>query len=472
MSSVQQDQFITTSGIQDPPKTLAEALRQIGPGIILAGTIVGSGELLLTTAMGAKHGFTFLWLVLFSCVIKVFVQIELGRYAISSGQPTLQALRNISSIRWIGMLLLIWWILMMLFTVFQLGGMVGGVGQALNMAFPKFSEQLSRSLGDYFTSRPEVIWAILTCLTTVVLIYRGSYRRIELFTTILVVSVTLLTALAACLLVFTDYAPSISALLDGLTLKTPPDGMADAFAVFGITGVGATELFYYPYWCIEKGYGKFVGPNDGSDAWTQRAEGWIKVMHLDAWVSMVVFTLSTIAFYAMGAAVLHPQGLIPKGSEMISALSEMYKGPFGDWTQTLFLIGAGAVLFKTLYLACAANSRMLVDFLAIVGAIRNPVPEIKVGWIRFFCVVFPAVALALYVIQRDPQLMVKLGGIAQAATLPMMAFATLFFRYKKLDWRLRPTPLFDICLWLATISISIVAIYSLTVSIYSLCFSG
>jgi hypothetical protein len=174
----------------------------------------------------------------------------------------------------------------------------------------------------------------------------------------------------------------------------------------------------------------------------------------------------------MGAAVLHPQGLIPKGSEMISALSEMYKGPFGDWTQTLFLIGAGAVLFKTLYLACAANSRMLVDFLAIVGAIKNPVPEIKVGWIRFFCVVFPVVALALYIIQRDPQLMVKLGGIAQAATLPMMAFATLFFRYKKLDRRLRPTPLFDTCLWLATVSISIVAIYSLTVSIYSLCFPG
>ena len=52
--------------------------RQIGPGIILAGAIVGSGELIVTTSLGAQHGYIFLWLILFSCVIKVFLQIELG----------------------------------------------------------------------------------------------------------------------------------------------------------------------------------------------------------------------------------------------------------------------------------------------------------------------------------------------------------------------------------------------------------
>ena len=76
------------SEIQEPPVSLWSALKKIGPGIILAGTIVGSGELLLTTSLGAQHGFMLLWLILFSCVIKVFVQTELGRYAISSGKPT------------------------------------------------------------------------------------------------------------------------------------------------------------------------------------------------------------------------------------------------------------------------------------------------------------------------------------------------------------------------------------------------
>jgi manganese transport protein len=245
-----------------------------------------------------------------------------------------------------------------------------------------------------------------------------------------------------------------------LKIQVPSKGVAQAFAVFGITGVGATELFYYPYWCIEKGYAKFVGPNDGSPEWENRAKGWIRIMHMDAWISMVVFTLSTVAFYTMGAAVLHPQGLVPKGSAMINALAEMYKGPFGDWTQVLFLIGAGAVLFKTLYLSCAANSRMVVDFMSIVGAIETPTALLKSRLVKLFCVLFPVTALVLYTVQRDPQLMVRLGGMAQAATLPMMAFATIYFRYTKLASCLKPSRISDAFLWIASIAILIVALYA------------
>src|SRR5258707_15435431 len=94
--------------VVEPPQSLFAALRKIGPGIILAGSIVGSGELLLTTSLGAEHGFAFLWLILFSCVVKVFVQIELGRYAISSGKPTLAALDELPGPRW-RVHWLVWW---------------------------------------------------------------------------------------------------------------------------------------------------------------------------------------------------------------------------------------------------------------------------------------------------------------------------------------------------------------------------
>ncbi len=462
-------------GIREPPKTPLEALRQIGPGIILAGTIVGSGELILTTAIGAKHGFVFLWLILFSCVIKVFVQVELGRYAISSGKPTLGALQQVSSRRWIGNLLLFWWLAMMLCTVFQLGGMTGGVSQSLDMAFPSMGERfannitnLSSELGGYLGARHDVIWAILTCMVVIGLIFRGSYRRIEWITTILVVGVTLVTVVATLALVATAYSPNLTSVWEGLAFKIPQAGIADAFAVFGITGVGATELFYYPYWCLEKGYARYVGPNDGSLAWESRAKGWIRVMHLDAWTSMIVFTLSTLAFYIMGAAVLHPQNLVPEGSKMVATLSEMYKGPYGAWTQVLFLIGAGAVLFKTLYLACAANSRMIVDFFGLMGTISLPTARIREKYIQLFCVLFPLTALVMYLFLRDPQLMVKLGGIAQAATLPMMACVTVFFRYFRLNPKLQPGWITDIFLWIATLSIVVVAAYAIPDSLLKL----
>ncbi|MDX1927797.1 MAG: hypothetical protein SFV81_14840, partial [Pirellulaceae bacterium] len=200
------------SEIREPPTTLWAALKQIGPGIILAGTIVGSGELVLTTAIGARHGFVFLWLILFSCVIKVFVQVELGRYAISSGLPTLGALQKISSMRWIGNALLLWWFAMMLCTVFQLGGMTGGVGQSLNMAIPQLSQActtllavISGNASEYLIRRAELPWAVVTCLATIALIYQGSYRRIESLTTMLVVSVTIATVVAALALHFTEF---------------------------------------------------------------------------------------------------------------------------------------------------------------------------------------------------------------------------------------------------------------------------
>lgn len=454
-------------GIQEPPTTTWAALRQIGPGIILAGTIVGSGELILTTGLGAKFGFVFLWLILFSCVIKVFVQIELGRYAISSGKPTLGALNELPGLRFGAHCLVWWWFIMMICTVVQLGGMTGGVGQALNLAFPNVSVQaaemansLSPALGDFVKQRPEFHWAIATCLVTMVLIYGGGYRRIEWFTTCLVVGVTLITVAAAFALGWTDYPVRTQDLLTGLQFQIPSSGHAAAFAVFGVTGVGATELFYYPYWCLEKGYARYTGRADGSADWERRAKGWLRVLHLDAWVSMVVFTVSTVAFYLMGAAVLHPQGLDPKGQDLVDTLSKMYIGPFGMWTRILFLIGAGAVLFKTLYLACAANSRLCADFLVLAGMAPSPTPEHRAQMIRRLSLIYPALALTFYIVARDPQLMVKIGGIAQASTLPMIALATVYFRYKKVDRRLAPWLVTDGLLWIAVICILVVAAYA------------
>ncbi|GAG60928.1 unnamed protein product, partial [marine sediment metagenome] len=47
----------------------------------------------------------------------------------------------------------------------------------------------------------------------------------------------------------------------GLTpsLKGARGGVSVALAALGIIGVGAAELMVYPYWCLEKGYGKSIG---------------------------------------------------------------------------------------------------------------------------------------------------------------------------------------------------------------------
>ena len=74
---------------------------------------------------------------------------------------------------------------------------------------------------------------------------------------------------------------------------------------------GGGRATIYTYWCIEKGYARYVGPNDGSEAWVRRAKGWIGVMYKDAFVSWVIYTFGTLAFFIMGAAVLNPRGWCP-----------------------------------------------------------------------------------------------------------------------------------------------------------------
>ena len=55
--------------VEDPPSAFRAILRRIGPGLILASAIVGSGELIATTVLGAENGYTLLWLILVSCAI-------------------------------------------------------------------------------------------------------------------------------------------------------------------------------------------------------------------------------------------------------------------------------------------------------------------------------------------------------------------------------------------------------------------
>jgi Mn2+/Fe2+ NRAMP family transporter len=188
-------------------------------------------------------------------------------------------------------------------------------------------------------------------------------------------------------------------------------------------------------------------------------------MYLDAWVSMVVFTVATVAFYCLGATVLHRQGLHPEGKQMIETLAEMYVPTFGDWTRVAFLIGAWAVLFKTLYVASASHSRLTSDLLNLGGFVRFEGPDERRTSIRRFCIFFPLFALTLYLTFPDPKGLVIVGGFAQAVTLPLICGATLYLRHFRTDPRLAPSRLWDFVLLVASISITIVAAYAIWVSL-------
>lgn len=439
--------------VQPAPTKLSGIVKQLGPGLIISAVIVGSGELIVTPKLGAEEGFKLLWFIILGCLLKVFVQIELGRYAITRGRTTLEALNTLPGPRFMASWVLWLWLGMFLCLVPQVAGMVGGVATSFKLGGFVFK------LGENDITMP--VLAVLIGGSCAVLLVVGRYKLVETGSTVMVAIFTLTTMVAVGALQFTDFAVTGSQLASGFTFQMP-DSLITAFGAFGIIGVGASELIYYPYWCLEKGYAKHTGPDDGTEAWKERAKGWLRVMRIDAWVSFAIYTTATIAFYLLGAAILHAKQMKVESGQMIETLSHMYRSAFGEWSFWLFLVGAVVVLYSTVFGATASNARLLADALSIFGIHKYRDPEHRVRWIKISCVILPVAFTSVFLLFGNPVKLVFWGAVAQGLMLPFLAGAALYFHFTNQHKDLRAKPLSLACLSLAAILMAALGIYQVT----------
>jgi len=426
---------LSRGAIEAPPVSIFAALRRIGPGIVLASSIVGSGEVIATTTLGAQVGFAALWIVLVSCAIKPVVQGELGRYTIVTGKTGLDGFNGVPGPR-AGASWLVWaWVITVSLTLLQVGGMYGGVGQVLHVLVPAIGVN---------------VWVGVCLAITLAVLLGGGYARIERFAMVKVGLFTLLTVCAAAVLLQRPGAVTAHDLAAGLALTLPPAGLATAIAVFGITGVGATELVMYPYWCVEKGYARFVGPWEAGPAWIARARGWIRVMHFDILCSLVIYTLATVAFYLLGAAVLNRMGVIPAARDTVAVLSQIYTQTLGEWSLWVFYVGVVVTLYGTIFAATAAHSRMMADLVRLLGVYPREDAGRRLQWRNRFVVVLAIVPVMLYWFFESPVRMVVAGGVAQALMLPLIGLAAIYVRHTQLPRELQPSLATTVALWLST----------------------
>lgn len=525
--------------VVNPPTDFRGVVKRLGPGLIIAGSIVGSGELIATTKTGAQAGISLLWLIIIGCLIKVFVQIELGRYTIGHGETTLAALNRVPGprlrVNWI-----VWfWFLMSLATIGQLGGIIAGVGQAMAITFPISGDYLDavrvpsetdfrryikwkdgtaagaldlsqmtaerrdriihgqevlgariESLGERGrrilekirngdplidaasgeslvepSTYDDKLWAALIAGFTAALLFNGRYGVIQAISTVLVVSFTFITIGNVVSLQMAErWRIPLEDFLRGLSFGPPPgDGISNpwltALATFGIIGVGSSELIAYPYWCLEKGYAKFTGPRTSDSAWAARARGWMRVMHIDAFASMVIYTVATLAFFLTGVAVLYREGLDPEGMRMVSTLAEAYVPMFGEYAKWLFLVGAIAVLYSTFLVANASNARMYTDALKVFGLMDAHDETAHRRSISAFSIILPLTCLAVFCSGTDPVFLILVAGTMQAAMLPIIGIGAIYFRYTRTDPRLRPRPWWDVCLLVSFIGLAIAGVW-------------
>ena len=425
------------------PKTFAGILKHLGPGLIITATIVGSGELIATPALAAKVGFSMLWFIILGCLVKVFVQVELGRYTLINSKTTLEAMNSVPGpklrVSW-----MVWfWVVMYIGSTMQVAGMMGGIASLV------VSSDSGWHLG---------LIAVIAIICMILLL-SGRYQLVEKVCIGMVVLFTFFTAFALFSLQFTDnFAISASEISSGLTFALPKD-FAIAFGAFAIIGVGTSELIYYPYWCLEKGYARNTGTNDNSQEWLDRARGWLNVMRWDAWVSCAIYTSATVAFYLLGAATLFRTGKEITDDAVIANLSAMYEGAFGEFGKIVFSVGCFCVLFSTVFAATAANARLFADAASVFKFKKYKNEDDRHHMVKVGSVVLLVLSVFIFALFGKPVTLVFMGAFAQGALLPFLAFAAIYFLYTRVDLRLHPGKLWKVFLTLSAICMALIGAY-------------
>ena len=409
--------------IREAPRGFGGLLRNIGPGIVVSGSVVGSGELLVTTRMGAEVGFVFLWGVIVASVIKYFIQLELGRQCLLKDETTIQSLDRVRGFRlrdtsWNAWLCIVGFLGVMIALV----GILGSVGGMMSSVFPWL---------------PKWTWNCVIFALLGVLLYRGLYEDLEKMVSFLVAAFSLVVIFCVLALQGTEHAITGGQIVSGLRLAMPAEGAFTALAVMGSVGATAVELFMYPYWIREKGYPQFIGPRDDSPEWRERYRGWMRVVAVDAGVCTGIAVVITCAYYLLGASILNKLEVLPEGYEVVDNVSLIFTESLGGWAKNIFMFGAFCTLFSTLLVFAASSGRIMLDFLRQTGAVALETGEQRMRLLRVLQIGIPLLWLIGELAYAEkPFLLLRLGANCNNLLLIPLAFGVLHLAMR-LDGRVR-----------------------------------
>ena len=304
----------------------------IGPGIVVAATGVGAGDLVATLIAGSKFGYALLWAAIIGTLLKIALAEATGRWTLASERTIFQGWSSLgkgffgSRVNWAGVYFGIYVVVW---------GFVYGAAAMTSSALP---------LAALFPVLDIKVWGVLSGMAGLAFVWFGGYGLFEKVMT-LAVGVMFVTVIGLAIIV----APDIPNLLTGLW-PTLPEG--SVFYTLGlIGGVGGTiTMAAYGYWLNAKGW---HGPS------------WMKVMRLDNQVAYVVTGVFVIAMLIVGAELLYSAGIALQGGDRgLLDLSGVLRDRFGQPVAILFLIGFWATSFSSLLGVWQGVSLMFADFTA------------------------------------------------------------------------------------------------------------
>lgn len=324
---------MTTS---EPNAALKKRWSLIGPGIVVAATGVGAGDLVATLIAGSRFGYALLWAAVLGTVLKIALAEAVGRWTLASERTIFDGWSSLGRgllpgaiggrLNWaglyFGLYVVIW-------------GFVYGAAAMTATALP---------LAALFPVLDLKVWGMLSGIAGLMFVWFGGYGLFEKVMTACV-GVMFVTVVGLAVIV----TPDIPALLTGLWPTLPQGSVFYTLGLIG--GVGGTiTMSAYGYWLNAKGW---KGPR------------WIATMRLDNRVAYIVTGVFVVAMLIVGAELLFAANIALSGGDRgLLDLGAVLDERFGRSIAILFLVGFWATTFSSLLGVWQGVSLMFADFLA------------------------------------------------------------------------------------------------------------
>jgi Mn2+/Fe2+ NRAMP family transporter len=286
-------------------------LQRFGPGLLIAATGVGAGDLATAGFAGSKLGMAVLWAIVLGALMKFVLNEGLARWQLSTGTTLLEGVsRHVG--RWA---ILIFLLYLLPFTFVVGGALIAATGVATHsiVGWP----------GD-----PEVatlLWGGTGSVIATLLVLFGSFRLFERVMACGIVIMFITVCLTALLL-----GPDWAAAARGLAPSSPGAGEPFDWTVALIGGVGGTvTVLCYGYWMRQ------AGRNSPTS---------LRACRVDLLVAYVFTAIFGIAMLVIASGV----EIEGRGTGLLIALSGQLHAVLGPVGAMVFLIGAWAAIVSSL----------------------------------------------------------------------------------------------------------------------------
>jgi Mn2+/Fe2+ NRAMP family transporter len=379
-----------------PPST--SFLKLAGPGLVVAATGIGSGDVVSATVGGANHGVLLLWAVAVGAFFKFVLNEGIARWQLATGTTVLEGWAEHLP-AWVkvyfGVYLVFW-------TVAVSAALTNATGLGI------------ANLTGGTVSQP---WgAVAHSLFGCAFVLLGGYSGFEKLMKTLV-GIMGFSILVCAVLTFQDPA----AAMRGLVLPVIPAGSgAQVLSIIGGIG-GSITILSYNYWMREE---KIVGAR-----YLQYVRGDVGVAYLfTAIFGICIMLIANQAFYTAGVKISDAQA-VSKMAEMLGAIL----GPFGVYA---YSVGFYAAVFASLLGVWQSVPYLYADF---YGVVKDLPPESREAVVRVtstpyrIALLFITLAPLPFAFMRSPLFIIVAYTIVGSMFVPFLA-ATLLYLNNRVKW--------------------------------------